>query len=131
MLLEIADELRLIAVVDSDDINAELFLEVDWRDTLRPSWAKSSMAISNYHVLEDNDGSESCVPIWLRRTVHDGCRCALPRRWHWGISFGWVSFLPTIDTFVSVVYVCFNPMINWGKLKEEAWGRRWDCLIDF
>ena len=48
-----------------------------------------------------------------------------------GISFGWVSFLPTIDTFVSVVYVCFNPMINWGKLKEEAWGRRWDCLIDF
>ena len=64
MLLEIAGELQLIAVVDSDDINAELFLEVDWRDTLRPSWAKSSMAISNCHVLEDNDGSESCVPSW-------------------------------------------------------------------
>ena len=60
MLLEIADELRLIAVVDSDDINAELFLEVDWRDTLRPSWAKSSMAISNCHVL-DNDGSVRVV----------------------------------------------------------------------
>ena len=56
MLPEISDELQLIAVVDSDDINAELFLEVDWRDTLRPSWAKSSMTISNYHVLEDNDG---------------------------------------------------------------------------
>ena len=72
---ENADELWLIAVVNSDDINAELFLEVDWRDILRPSWVKSSMVISNYHVLEDNDGSESCVPIWLRRTVHDGCRC--------------------------------------------------------
>ena len=44
---ENADELRLIAVVDSDDINAELFLEVDWQNTLRPSWAKSSMTISN------------------------------------------------------------------------------------
>ena len=52
------------AVVNSDDINAELFLEVDWRDILRPSWVKSSMSISNYHVLEDNDGSESCVPSW-------------------------------------------------------------------
>ena len=79
MLLEIAGELQLIAVVDSDDINAELFLEVDWRDILRPSWVKSSMVISNYHVLEDNDGSESCVPSWLKkRTVYDGCRCALP-----------------------------------------------------
>ena len=51
------------AVVNSGDINAELFLEVDWRDILRPFWVKSSMVISNYHVLEDNDGSESCVPI--------------------------------------------------------------------
>ena len=56
MLLEIAGELQLIAVVDSDDINAELFLEVDWQNTLRPSWAKSCMTISNCHVLEDNDG---------------------------------------------------------------------------
>ena len=35
----------------------------------------------------------------------------------------WVGFfiLPQIDTFVGEMYVCFKPMINWDKLKEEAW----------
>ena len=46
-----------------------------------------------------------------------------------GISFGWV--------FAHDIYICqcgvrlLYSMINWGKLKEEAWGRRWNCLIDF
>ena len=48
MLLEIADELQLIVVVDGDDIDVELFLEVDWQDTLRPSWIKSSMMIFQF-----------------------------------------------------------------------------------
>ena len=51
------------AVVISVDINAELFLEVDWWDILRPSWFKSSMMITNYHVVEDNGRSDSCFPI--------------------------------------------------------------------
>ena len=48
-----------------------------------------------------------------------------------GISFGWVTFS------AHDIYICqcgvrlLYSMINWGKLKEEAWGRRWDCLIDF
>ena len=59
-------------------------------------------------VLEDNDGVMWDVfQVGEKRTVYDDCRCALPRRRYWGISFGWVSFLPTIDAFVSVVYVCY------------------------
>ena len=29
--------------------------------------------------------------------------------------------MPPIDTFVGEMCVCFKPMINWDKLKEEAW----------
>ena len=39
--------------------------------------------------------------------------------------------MPKIDTFVGVMYVCFKPMINWDKLKEEAWFEDGAVRFDF
>ena len=39
--------------------------------------------------------------------------------------------MPRIDTFVGVMYVCFKPMINWDKLKEEAWFEDGAVRFDF
>ena len=54
----------------------------------------------------------------------------------WKVTLGyefWVGilFLPKIDTFVGVMYVCFKPMINWDKLKEEAWFEDGAVRFDF
>ena len=39
--------------------------------------------------------------------------------------------MPPIDTFVGEMYDCFKPMINWDKLKEEAWFEDGAVRFDF
>ena len=118
----------MIVVVDGDDIDVELFLEVDWEDICGPFL--DQVFHDDFPILiwifEDSDGVVCAVfQVGEKRTVFMILDAPFLKEGIGGVCLGWVSF----SIYNIYKYVCqcgvrmLYSMINWGKLKEEC-GRR-------
>ena len=82
-------------------------------------------------VFEDSDGVMWAVfQVGEKRTVFMILDAPFLKEGIGGVCLGWVSF--SIHNIYKYVCQCgvrmLCSMINWGKLKEEACGRRWDFV---